>query len=50
MLLRPFRSGAKAQLFNWTLIDALASHGGIRIEDNLLVTKDGHRNLTRPKI
>lgn len=50
MLLRPFRSGEKSGLFDWTTIDALAGHGGIRIEDNILVTKDGHRNLTRPKI
>lgn len=48
MLLRPHRSGPTSALFDWKLVDRLASHGGIRIEDDLLVTADGHRNLTRP--
>lgn len=50
MLLRPFRSGDKAAhaaQFDWDLIDALTPFGGIRIEDNVLVTTEGHRNLTR---
>jgi len=50
MLLRPFRTGDKIEhssKFNWALIDALAPFGGIRIEDNLLVTEGGHHNLTR---
>ena len=50
MLLRPFRTGDKmvhSAKFDWALIDALAPFGGIRIEDNVLVTQDGHQNLTR---
>jgi Xaa-Pro dipeptidase len=47
MLLRPFRAGAQAAAFDWKRIDALAPCGGIRVEDNVLVTADGHRNLTR---
>ncbi len=47
MLLRPFREGEHAGKFDWTLIDELSPLGGIRIEDNVLVTQDGHRNLTR---
>ncbi|HJV23591.1 MAG TPA: Xaa-Pro dipeptidase [Holophagaceae bacterium] len=47
MLLRPFRTGEHAAKFDWQLIDALTPLGGIRIEDNLLVTATGHRNLTR---
>lgn len=47
MLLRPHRTGATKDLFDWKLVDRLSSHGGIRIEDNVLVTRDGHRNLTR---
>jgi len=47
MLLEPFRAGASSADFNWPLIDALAPFGGIRVEDNVLVTEKGHRNLTR---
>lgn len=47
MLLRPHRTAPTAGLFAWPLIERLAPHGGIRIEDDLLVTADGHRNLTR---
>lgn len=50
MLLRPFRVGEDRAKFNWTLIDELTPCGGIRIEDNLLVTSGGHRNLTRPHL
>jgi Xaa-Pro dipeptidase len=48
MLLRPFRENEHAGRFNWTLIDQLAPNGGIRIEDDMLVTGSGGRNLTRP--
>jgi Xaa-Pro dipeptidase len=47
MLLRPFRENEHQTRFNWTLIDELTPCGGIRIEDNLLVTASGHRNITR---
>ena len=50
MLLRPFRENEHQASFNWTLIDELTPCGGIRIEDNLLVTASGHRNLTRPHL
>ena len=50
MLLRPFRDSEHKARFNWTLIDELTPCGGIRIEDNLLVTAAGHRNLTRPHL
>ena len=50
MLLRPFRDNEFRDRFNWKLIDELIPCGGIRIEDNLLVTADGHRNLTRPHL
>lgn len=47
MLLRPFRDNALRNCFNWSLIDELTPLGGIRIEDDLVVTEDGHKNLTR---
>ena len=50
MLLRPFRENEHKGAFDWALIDALTPCGGIRIEDNLLVTATGHRNLTRPHL
>ena len=33
---------------NWAKVDALRPCGGIRIEDNVVVTSDGADNLTRP--
>ncbi|MCC6406739.1 MAG: Xaa-Pro dipeptidase, partial [Planctomycetes bacterium] len=50
MLLREHRSGPNAALFDWKSIDRLTPFGGVRIEDNVVVTRDGHRNLTRPHI
>ena len=47
MLLEPHRTGASSADFNWPLIDELAPLGGIRVEDNVVVTAAGHRNLTR---
>ena len=47
MLLRPFRSGPDAPAFDWEAIDALVPLGGVRVEDNVVVTADGPRNLTR---
>lgn len=50
MLLRDHRTGSDARAFDWDLIDRLTPLGGVRIEDNVLVTADGHRNLTRPYV
>ena len=50
MLLRPHRSGPTAKHFDWKRIERLTPCGGARIEDNLVVTADGHRNLTRPHL
>jgi Xaa-Pro dipeptidase len=47
MLLRPFRAGKAAAHFDWDAIDALTPLGGVRVEDNVLVTAGGPRNLTR---
>lgn len=48
MLLKKFRNSPQfGSIFNWKLIDELTPHGGIRIEDNIFITKNGYRNLTR---
>ncbi|MBI2837482.1 MAG: Xaa-Pro dipeptidase [Acidobacteria bacterium] len=46
-LLDAERESDKGKALNWKLIDELTPLGGIRIEDNILVTNDGARNLTR---
>lgn len=50
MLLEPHRNGAHTDRFNWKLIDELVPFGGIRVEDDVLVTQDGFENLTRPHV
>lgn len=47
MLLKPFRSGQYANAFNWPKIENFMSYGGIRIEDDIVIQKDGILNLTR---
>lgn len=47
-LLDELRSGPHANQVDWELIGRLHRYGGIRIEDDLLITTDGHENLTRP--
>ncbi|HBM29561.1 MAG TPA: Xaa-Pro dipeptidase, partial [Halomonas sp.] len=44
MLLAPLRK--QPHPIDWTLVDHLAVCGGIRIEDNILVTDSGSDNLT----
>jgi Xaa-Pro dipeptidase len=47
LLLEQARQGALRDAIDWLRVDALRPYGGIRIEDDLLVTQDGHENLTR---
>jgi Xaa-Pro dipeptidase len=47
LLLEPQRNTAIGEMLNWKLIDELYPYGGIRIEDNISVTKSGIENLTR---
>lgn len=46
-LLQRLRASTNAAAVNWTLVDTLRACGGIRIEDNVVVTASGHDNLTR---
>jgi len=47
MLLRELRAGDAAAEIDWSAVEALTPCGGIRIEDNVLVTDTGGRNFTR---
>lgn len=47
-LLERARAGDAGRHIRWSRVDALRPFGGIRIEDDLAVTADGHENLTRP--
>jgi len=46
-LLAKLRRRAVGRRVNWRKVAELRKYGGIRIEDNVLVTASGHRNLTR---
>lgn len=49
-LLDALRASEHADAIDWREIDALSRLGGIRIEDNVLVTENGSRNLSRPAL
>ncbi|WP_028304524.1 Xaa-Pro dipeptidase [Oceanospirillum maris] len=46
-LLAELKASPAASQINWALIEQLLPYGGIRIEDNLCVSKDGSENYTR---
>ena len=46
-LLAAARADARGQHINWSRVEALSPFGGIRIEDDLAVTREGCENLTR---
>jgi len=47
MLLRKLKESASSDMVNWDLVSSLTPLGGERIEDDILVTEKGQRNLTR---
>lgn len=48
LLLDPLRASEAGKAVDWALVDRLAPCGGIRIEDNVVCTESGPRDLTRP--
>jgi Xaa-Pro dipeptidase len=46
-LLGELRQSANAKHINWEKVDGFRKYGGIRIEDDIVVTDNGHENLTR---
>lgn len=46
-LLAEAQQGSLKDCINWTAVDELRPYGGIRIEDNVVVTESAPRNLTR---
>ena len=49
-LLEELKSSEDASLVDWGRVDELLPYGGIRIEDNVLVTDSESRNLSRPAL
>lgn len=50
MLLDRLRESPEATCVDWARVERLAPFGGIRIEDDVLVTVAGFQNLTRPYV
>jgi Xaa-Pro dipeptidase len=50
LLLEPLRGAADRDAIDWRAVDALTPFGGIRVEDDVLVTEDGREDLSRPHI
>jgi len=46
-LLADLRTSENAKYVNWTKVDDFRKFGGIRIEDDVVVTDSGYINLTR---
>jgi Xaa-Pro dipeptidase len=46
-LLAELRTKPEAKLVDWNLVEALSPLGGVRIEDDVLVTAGGTRNFSR---
>ena len=46
-LLSDLKKSESSKYVNWTKVDGFRKYGGIRIEDDIVVTDNGHENLTR---
>lgn len=49
LLLEPHRAAGERAI-DWALVDQLLPCGGVRVEDDVLVTAGGRENLTRPHV
>jgi len=49
-LLAQLRGSSNRDVVDWRSVEALAPFGGVRIEDDVLVTSDGIVNLSRPAL
>ncbi len=47
LLLEAARADGRGRDINWQRVEELAPYGGVRIEDNVVATANGPRNLTR---
>lgn len=47
MLLQQLRQDQKGKYVNWSAVESLLPYGGVRIEDNVLITPSGVENMTR---
>lgn len=47
LLLKALRASPEQSLINWKKVERFMPCGGIRIEDNVVVTETGHENYTR---
>ncbi len=46
-LLRKWRADGDAAAVDWARVEALSPYGGIRVEDDLVITDGEPRNLSR---
>ena len=49
-LLEELRRSPNGKLVDWDCVETLLPYGGIRVEDNVLITDGETRNLTRPAL
>lgn len=47
MLLDELKKSENSKYINWAKVESFLKYGGIRIEDNILITKTGTENFTR---
>lgn len=46
-LLADLKASELSKFINWNVVDQFRPYGGIRVEDNIIVHRDGNENMTR---